>query len=78
MTILTILLAIAALLIALPATLQIYFGRPQLKVGFGFQYINKQKQFLCTVENPPINNRFLKVSFIFEEKAQKMFMLFPE
>jgi hypothetical protein len=53
-------LASALSVMALPAALQMFCGKPDIKIHYGVIPVEDQLHLVCTLQNPPIKNKFLK------------------
>jgi len=65
-------LAFALSLIALPTALQMFYGRPNIHTSYGVTPVNGQLHLVCTLQNVPIKNKFLKALGIRRETAESV------
>lgn len=65
-------LAFALSLIALPAALQMFCGKPDIQTSYRVIPVEDQLHLVCTLQNPPIKNKFLKALGIRRKTAESV------
>lgn len=65
-------IALALALIALPAALQMFCGKPHIKTSYRVIRVYEQLHLVCTLQNPPIKNKFLKALGIRRKTAESV------
>jgi hypothetical protein len=66
------LIALALALIGLPAALQMFYGKPDVKTSYGVRPVDDQLHLVCALQNPPIKNKFLKALGIRRKTAESV------
>jgi len=65
-------LASALSVMALPAALQMFCGKPDIQIHYGVIPVEDQLHLVCTLHNPPIKNKFLKALGIRRKTAESV------
>lgn len=65
-------LAFVLSLIALPAALQMFCGKPNIQTSYGVIPVDDQLHLVCTLQNSPIKNKFLKALGIRRKTAESV------
>jgi hypothetical protein len=64
--------ALVLSIMALPTALQMFYGRPNILTSYGVIPVNGQLHLVCTLQNLPIKNKFLKALGIRRETAESV------
>jgi hypothetical protein len=60
MEITALVIGVLALIMAVPSALQMFFGRPRLRIAFEYSDVDVARRLVCIIRNAPIENAFLK------------------